>query len=93
MLFGLAMMAADECTGAGINEVFREVAGDPGTVVGTFEDGANAILAGEDIDYNGASGVLTFDESGTPPGSFAIFQVLNGTFERVAFYPAAFIEE
>jgi ABC-type branched-subunit amino acid transport system substrate-binding protein len=93
MLFGLAMMAADECTGPGINEVFREVASDPGTVVGNFEDGANAIIAGEDIDYNGASGVLTFDETGTPPGSFAIFQVLNGIFERVAFYPASFFEE
>ncbi|MGH8916694.1 MAG: ABC transporter substrate-binding protein [Acidimicrobiia bacterium] len=93
MLFGLAMMAADECTGAGINAAFREVAGPPGTVVGSFEDGANAILAGEDIDYNGASGVLTFDETGTPPGSFAIFQVLNGTFERVAFYPASFFDK
>jgi branched-chain amino acid transport system substrate-binding protein len=93
MLFGLAMMAADECTGAGINEVFREVASPPGTVVGSFEEGAQAILAGEDIDYDGASGVLTFDETGTPPGSFAIFQVLNGTFERVSFYPASFFEE
>lgn len=90
VLFGLAMMAADECTGAGINDVFRDVAGPPGTVVGSFEEGAEAILNGDEIDYNGASGVLTFDESGTPPGSFAIFQVLNGTFERVAFYPASF---
>lgn len=93
MLFGLAMMAADECTGVGINQVFRDVAGPPGTAVGTFEEGAEAILAGEDIDYDGASGVLSFDESGTPPGSFAIFQVLNGTFERVAFYPASFFDE
>jgi len=93
MLFGLAMMAADECTGAGINAAFREVAGPPGTLVGNFEDGANAILAGEDIDYDGASGTLTFDDSGTPPGSFAIFQVLNGTFERVAFYPASFFDD
>ncbi len=90
VLFGLAMMAADECTGAGINAVFRDVASDPGTVVGSFEEGAQAILAGEEVDYNGASGVLTFDDSGTPPGSFAIFQVLNGTFERVAFYSADF---
>lgn len=90
VLYGLAMMAADECTGAGINAMFRDVAGPPGTVVGSFEEGAEAILAGEEIDYNGASGVLTFDESGTPPGSFAIFQVLDGTFERVAFYPASF---
>jgi ABC-type branched-subunit amino acid transport system substrate-binding protein len=90
VLFGLAMMVADECSGAGINEAFRGVAGPPGTVVGSFEEGAEAILAGEEIDYNGASGVLEFDESGTPPGSFAIFQVLNGTFERVAFYPASF---
>lgn len=93
MLFGLAMMAADECTGAGINGAFRDVAGPPGTVVGSFEEGAEAILAGEEIDYDGASGVLTFDDSGTPPGSFAIFQVLNGTFERVSFYPASFFEE
>lgn len=90
VLFGLAMMAADECTGAGINSALRDVAGPPGTVVGSFEEGAEALLAGEEIDYNGASGVLEFDETGTPPGSFAIFQVLNGTFERVAFYPASF---
>jgi len=90
VLFGLAMMAADECTGAGINAALRDVAGPPGTVVGSFEEGAEALLAGDEIDYNGASGVLEFDESGTPPGSFAIFQVLNGTFERVAFYPASF---
>jgi len=90
VLFGLAMMAGDECTGAGINAALRDVAGPPGTVVGSFEEGAEALLAGEEIDYNGASGVLEFDETGTPPGSFAIFQVLNGTFERVAFYPASF---
>jgi ABC-type branched-subunit amino acid transport system substrate-binding protein len=93
VLFGLAMMAADECTGAGINEAFREVSSPPGTVVGSFEEGAEAILAGEEVDYDGASGVLTFDESGTPPGSFAIFQVLNGTFETVSFYPASFFDE
>ncbi|MDH3190548.1 MAG: ABC transporter substrate-binding protein [Acidimicrobiia bacterium] len=93
MLFGLAMMAADDCTGAGINSAFRDVAGPPGVVVGSFEEGAQALLNGEEIDYNGASGVLEFDDSGTPPGSFAIFQVLNGTFERVAFYPASFFVE
>lgn len=93
MLFGLAMMAADECTGAGINSVFRDVAGPPGTVVGSFEEGAQALMSGEEIDYEGASGVLEFDETGTPPGSFAIFQVRNGTFERVAFYPASFFVE
>ncbi len=93
VLYGLAMMAADECTGVGINAAFRDVAGPPGTVVGSFEEGAEAILAGEEIDYDGASGVLEFDESGTPPGSFAIFQVLNGTFEVVAFYPASFFVE
>lgn len=93
MLFGLAMMAADECTGAGINAAFRDVAGPPGTVVGSFEEGAQALMNGEEIDYNGASGVLEFDDAGTPPGSFAIFQVLNGTFERVAFYPASFFVE
>lgn len=90
VLYALAMMATDECTGAAINSMFRDVAGPPGTVVGSFEEGAEAILAGDAIDYNGASGVLEFDESGTPPGSFAIFQVRNGTFERVAFYPAEF---
>lgn len=90
MLFGLGMMAADECTGAGINAVFRDVAGPPGTKVGSFEEGAQALMNGEEIDYDGASGVLEFDESGTPPASFAIFQVRNGTFERVAFYPAEF---
>jgi len=80
------------CDGAAINANMRAVTAG-GTPVSTYEVGATLLLAGKDIDYNGASGPLAFDESGTPPGSFSVLQVQNGEWESVKFYPATtFIE-
>ena len=86
-LVALSMQAAGECTGPAINSVIRDVA-DGGTPVSTFAEGAAAIANGEDIDYEGASGPLAFDESGTPKGSYSILQVQNGEWVEVQFYPA-----
>jgi hypothetical protein len=70
----------------------REVTSE-GTKVSSYEEGARLLLDGEDIDYDGASGPLEFDETGTPPGSFSVLQVQNGTWESVEFYSAdTFIE-
>lgn len=93
ILFGLAMGAnGGSCTGASINEGYRSVASD-GTTVGSYEEGIGLLLEGEDIDYDGAAGTLTFDESGTPPASFAIYQVVDGQWQQAQLYAADFFED
>jgi len=80
------------CTGESINANMRAVTSG-GTPVYSYEEGANLLLNGEDIDYEGASGPLEFDETGTPPGSFSVLQVQDGVWESVQFYPAeTFVE-
>jgi branched-chain amino acid transport system substrate-binding protein len=46
-----------------------------GEKVSTFADGLAAIKAGKDIDYEGYSGPIEFDENGDPTGaSIGIYQ-------------------
>jgi branched-chain amino acid transport system substrate-binding protein len=87
-VLALAMTGPTEgCDGPAINANMREVTSG-GTKVSTYEEGARLLLDGEDIDYDGASGPLEFDETGTPPGSFSVLQVQDGAWESVEFYPA-----
>ena len=90
-LIALSLESAEACTGEGINSVIREVA-DGGEAVGSFAAGKEAIAAGKDINYEGASGPLAFDESGTPDGAYSIQQAKNGKWENVKFYPASAFE-
>ncbi len=83
----LAAVAAGGTCGADINAQLRTVASD-GTEETTFADGAQALAEGEDIDYNGASGPVDFDESGTVAGSYAIYEAQNGSWESIQFYSA-----
>ncbi len=87
-LAALALEASGQCDGAGINSVIREVA-DSGTAVSTFAEGRDALAAGENINYEGASGPLVFDESGTVSGAYTIQQAQNGEWVNVEFYPAS----
>ena len=59
----------------------------------TFADGKKALAAGEDIDYEGASGPLTFDDSGTVAGAYTIQAAEEGKWVDVKFYPAVTFEE
>lgn len=90
-LIALSLESAESCTGEGINAVIRDVA-TGGALVSSFADGKAAIAAGTDIDYDGASGPLTFDESGTPPGAYTIQQAKDGAWVNVHFYPASAFE-
>ena len=53
---------------AAIRDALREVANEPGTVVGPGQEGwqtaVEAIAAGEDINYEGAAGSVDLDENG-----------------------------
>lgn len=90
-LVGLSLEAAESCTGEGINAVIRGIA-DGGEKVGSFADGKTAIAAGSDIDLEGASGPLAFDDSGTPAGSYSIQEARDGKWQNIQFYPASAFE-
>ena len=81
MLLALAM----EVTGGskdGLNGALRDVATAPGTKVfpGEFAKAKELIAAGEDIDYEGASGSHEFDEAGDVPGDYDTMVVRDGKF-------------
>jgi ABC-type branched-subunit amino acid transport system substrate-binding protein len=84
----LAMLAGGEATGTAVNENYQEVANPPGTVVYSIEEGKKELEAGNDIDYQGASGPVDFNESGTAAPDYAILQVTDGHFDVVEQYPS-----
>jgi len=86
-LIALAMTAANECSGAAINGSLRDVSSN-GDVVTTFAEGAAALAAGDDIDYDGASEPVDIDDTGSVTGSYAIVGVVRGEWTGVEFYPA-----
>jgi ABC-type branched-subunit amino acid transport system substrate-binding protein len=91
-LVALSLEASGQCNGAGINSVIRGVS-DGGTPVSTFAEGRDALAGGDDINYEGASGPLVFDPSGTVSGAYTIQQAQNGEWVNVEFYPAStFVE-
>jgi len=90
-LVALALEASGECTGAGINSAIRDVS-DGGEAVMTFAEGQAVIAAGGDVNYEGASGPLVFDESGTVAGAYTIQQAQDGEWVNVEFYPASAFE-
>jgi branched-chain amino acid transport system substrate-binding protein len=68
ILLALASLAAGSTEGTDIAGALQEVSGPPGTKY-TFEqlpDAIAAAKAGEDIDYEGASGPIDLDENGDP---------------------------
>ena len=90
-LIALSLEASGQCSGEGINSVIRDVA-DGGDAVSTFADGKAAIAAGKDINYEGASGPLVFDESGTVSGAYTIQAAEGGEWVNTKFYPASSFE-
>ena len=92
MLVALAATAAESTCPAAVAEKLPEVAAD-GTAATSFAEAAKAIAAGADVDYDGASGPVDFDETGTVAGSYAVYQVTGGKWTVSKFYPAeTFIE-
>jgi branched-chain amino acid transport system substrate-binding protein len=91
MLTALAIEASGGCTGEAINSKIRDVS-DGGVKVSTFAEGKAALAEGKDIDYEGASGPLVLDKSGTPAGAYAVMKATDGAWARAVFYPASSFE-
>ena len=62
------MNAANSTDGVEISKYLRQVSGGSGKgeKVTTFAAGAKLLAEGKQIDYDGASGPVTFDENGDP---------------------------
>nr|WP_049947829.1 ABC transporter substrate-binding protein [Candidatus Halobonum tyrrellensis] len=84
----LSIHAADEFTGAALQETVRDVTRPEGEQVGTFE-AASAILAdggtAADVDYQGVSGPIDFDENGDPVGYLQIYTVEDHEYVSSGF--------
>ncbi|MFC4542898.1 ABC transporter substrate-binding protein [Halosolutus amylolyticus] len=84
----LSIQAADEFTGEALGEVVRDVTRPDGEEVFSYEDG-HAILddggSASDIDYQGVSGPIDFDENGDPRGSLVVMEVQDHDYESIEF--------
>ena len=71
-LMALAIEKAGAADRGLISAALREVANAPGMVIrpGEWAKAKEAIAAGEDINYEGASGAIEFDESGDVAGAY-----------------------
>ena len=71
-LMALAIEKAGAADRVLISSALREVANAPGMVIrpGEWAKAKEAIAAGEDINYEGASGALEFDENGDVAGTY-----------------------
>ncbi len=75
IIFGLAALQADSGVAADWAPLVVDVTRD-GTVCNTYADCAGLIAAGEDIDYDGASGQLNFLDVGEPgSGTYDIYEM------------------
>jgi neutral amino acid transport system substrate-binding protein len=78
-LVALAIEAAKDASGAGINSKLKEVSGPAGTVVSSFAEGAKLLRNGQAINYNGASGPIDFDQNGNiVKSNFRVAEVKDG---------------
>lgn len=71
-VIALAAQKAGSTDRVAIRDSLREVANPPGEQVGPgeFAKALELLEAGEDIDYEGASGSVNFDDKGDVPGTF-----------------------
>jgi ABC-type branched-subunit amino acid transport system substrate-binding protein len=68
MLIALAAYAANDTSGQSIADYLRQISGGTGKgeKVKDFKSAAAALEKGDEIDYDGYSGPITFDENGDP---------------------------
>ncbi|MCS0498696.1 ABC transporter substrate-binding protein [Protaetiibacter mangrovi] len=78
ILIALAALQGGATDGATIRDNLQSVSED-GTKCTTFAECADLIASGEDIDYDGVSGPITWDENGDPTEAYvSIFQYSTG---------------
>ncbi len=81
-LLALAIEQNGSAEREGLSEALRSVASAPGEVIlpGEWEKALELIAAGEEINYEGASGQHEFDDNGDVPGVVVEMAVEDGAF-------------
>ncbi|WP_440997925.1 ABC transporter substrate-binding protein [Arhodomonas sp. SL1] len=76
----LAAEQAGSVDSEAIRDNLRSVGNPPGEMIypGEFAKAAELIANGEEIDYEGASGSINFDDNGDVPGTFAHWAIEDG---------------
>lgn len=80
----LAALQGGSADPAVIRDNLQSVSGPPGTkyTFAEFDDAVRAVLAGEEIDYEGAGGPIDFDEHGDPgTANFQRWKFVDGSIE------------
>lgn len=79
-LLSLAAQAAGSTDSVAIRDHLRDVANPPGEQVGPgeFEKAIKLLEEGQEIDYEGASGSVNFDDNGDVPGTFGEWSFKGG---------------
>ncbi len=79
-LLALAIEKNGSADRVGVSAALREVANAPGETIlpGEWSKAVELIAAGKDINYQGASGVIEFDEKGDVPGAIEWFKIEGG---------------
>ncbi|HSP53330.1 MAG TPA: ABC transporter substrate-binding protein [Cryobacterium sp.] len=87
MLVALAAFAANDVSGEAISKYLRQVSGGTGDgeTVTDFTAAAEALAAGDQIDYDGFSGPITFDENGDPTeATIGVYEYIeDNTYKRI----------
>nr|WP_275897438.1 ABC transporter substrate-binding protein [Halorussus sp. MSC15.2] len=84
----LSIQAADEFTGKALQKTVREVTRPEGEKVTSFEAASKILADGggvDDVDYQGVSGPIDFDENGDPVGYLQILTVENHDYVGTGF--------
>lgn len=79
-LLALAIEKNGSTDRVGVSAALREVANEPGETIlpGEWSKAVELIKAGTDINYQGASGTIEFDENGDVPGAIEWFKIEGG---------------
>lgn len=80
MVIALAAQKAGSNDPKAIRDNLRDVANPPGETVlpGEWDKAVKLLAAGEDINYEGASGSVDFDENGDVPGTIGHWEIQDG---------------
>ena len=78
ILLALAAEAAKSTEPKVVAAQVRDVSGPPGEVVYSYAEGLAALKAGKNIDFDGASSAIDFDENGDVKPTFGVYQVEKG---------------
>jgi branched-chain amino acid transport system substrate-binding protein len=84
----IATQTANEFTGTALSNVVRDVTRPPGQQVDTYKAAHDILVDGggaSDVDYQGVSGPINFNQRGDPTPFLQVFEVQNGEYASVNF--------